>query len=76
MNDNLQPCPFCGSTDISLNEILGKRPDGSHYCQSVCMDCNTAGPETLPHKPDLATRAWNYRVIPLPPETKTDSPGN
>lgn len=64
-----QPCPFCGSTDISSGEVLTGYM-GNYSKQTSCNDCGATGPEapvTLeqargPVGDDLADAEWNRRA--------------
>lgn len=65
--DELKPCPFCGSTNISFGEILGKHVNEEEFRQSQCLDCGACGPETE-HTQSAAVneindrKAWNRRA--------------
>lgn len=51
----LEPCPFCGSYDVEINE-------GAHLgdsCWVNCDQCETEGPPSK--KLDSAIAAWNTR---------------
>lgn len=80
--DLLLPCPFCGSTNISSGEILGHDfKTGEGYSQSVCNDCNAAGPygKLRPGEVDYgsekADAAWNKRAILQAATRDTSSKG-
>jgi Lar family restriction alleviation protein len=60
---NLLPCPFCGSTEVSLstasnmvNEVCSKFAE--------CHVCAAMGPECMPSNlsDDEATKLWNNRA--------------
>ena len=48
---NLNECPFCGSTDIEVSEIL------IGAWSAKCDNCDTLGPEE--DSAEFATLAWN-----------------
>jgi len=66
MNDDLKPCPFCGSKDIESGEALIEKED-KLYSQAGCNNCGALGPVKQAH-PELANRddasnnAWNIRA--------------
>lgn len=49
------PCPFCGSTDVSLRN--------STLHQIECAQCGAEGPTTSHPGPELATARWNDRRV-------------
>ena len=53
----LLPCPFCGSTDVSLNHTV----QGSCWVACETAACGAIGP-TRP-TPAAAASAWNTRVL-------------
>lgn len=61
----LNPCPFCGGTDLYLDDMI---IDDHIYYFVVCRGCCAEGPmcETVAPKWDnpaeLAKAAWNRRV--------------
>ena len=67
MNDDLQPCPFCGSTDIESGEALIEH-GGNFGSQAGCNDCGAMGPvkpanmRDLAHRDDRSDNAWNIRA--------------
>ena len=48
---NIEECPFCGSTDIEVSEIL------IGAWSAKCDNCDTLGPEE--DSAEFATLAWN-----------------
>jgi hypothetical protein len=48
---NIKECPFCGSTDIEVSEIL------VGAWSAKCDNCDTLGPEE--DSAEFATLAWN-----------------
>lgn len=66
----MKECPFCGSTEISEGEVLGKVPNSTGYfMQAGCMGCGALGPQTfLPFMPPTEelkaanVRAWDTRA--------------
>ena len=48
---NIKECPFCGSTDIEVSEIL------IGAWSAKCDNCDTLGPEE--DSAEFATLAWN-----------------
>lgn len=50
----LEPCPFCGSYDVSPTRI------GFDQQSISCNDCDSYGPER--ENPESAIAAWNKRV--------------
>jgi Lar family restriction alleviation protein len=53
--DNLLPCPFCGSTDLVLNNLL----DDDDYFVS-CNGCEIQ--QIANYTKDESIRRWNLRV--------------
>lgn len=53
-NSKLKPCPFCGSTNLSLTESLDM------YMFVNCEICNSAGPSKKTG--NEAIEAWNHRA--------------
>lgn len=51
-NQELKPCPFCGSTDIEVFELNG------HYQKIICLNCHTT--VEVPLHINLR-KAWNTR---------------
>lgn len=61
MNQNqLQPCPFCGSKDVKLGELLRGRDNKiEHRWFAGCEACGAKGGE---QKSSMkAKKAWNMR---------------
>jgi Lar family restriction alleviation protein len=58
-NEELLPCPFCGSTNLKFLEgqIIGNRPVGPNR-MIRCEDCHVTGPYTLK---EFAILHWNKR---------------
>ncbi|MFP3799474.1 Lar family restriction alleviation protein [Paraburkholderia sp. SIMBA_027] len=61
MDNQLKPCPFCGSDDTYTDSALGKQ-------QVLCNGCEAAGPTE--ETDDEAIASWN-RLAALP----SDAPG-
>lgn len=62
MSDTLKPCPFCRSSDLSIDTNEGapwERSDGSGWYRVWCRHCFATGPET--EWKDEAANAWNAR---------------
>jgi hypothetical protein len=63
----LLPCPYCGSDEISSGEILGAVESAKNvfFRQTVCINCNAAGPSVLSAKPTdtESDDAWNMRAL-------------
>lgn len=55
--NDLEPCPFCGGTDIDPEE-LGYNGLGHH----VCRDCHASGP-TAEKTHANSAKAWNKRAL-------------
>ena len=53
----LEDCPFCGSSNIGLEETLFD-DSGAFWC--VCRDCGAEGPVSLTTE-DFAVELWNTR---------------
>lgn len=65
--DQLKPCPFCGSKNLSLKKGFTKPPDGC-TAAVVCNTCQARGPEAkIPADEEInndyrkAYRDWNMR---------------
>lgn len=55
----LKPCPFCGSTNISMWVTDRGEPFGALYY----FECQNCGVKTEPDDDEIdATFAWNRRV--------------
>ncbi|MBQ5963187.1 Lar family restriction alleviation protein [Massilia sp. ZL223] len=67
--DNLLPCPFCGSANISAGEVLAMDAAGETVKQSVCMDCGACGPGAALDEGEIdygdvkSSAAWNRRAL-------------
>lgn len=60
----LAPCPFCGSTSVSTNEVMFF-DSGKIYKQASCRQCGAIGPiaqATEVSDYTLAIEAWNRRM--------------
>ena len=64
LNDALNQCPFCGSKNISSNEVMGRNESGEYYQQTECLDCGACGPSSLKTPNLSADEGWNLRVEP------------
>lgn len=68
MDNQLKPCPFCGSLNISEGEVLSTKPDGGASTQSMCRECGALGPDAHLREGEVdfgdekATTAWNRRA--------------
>jgi Lar family restriction alleviation protein len=64
MNEELKPCPFCGSDKISIVEVILKQPP-PHY-QVFCIECGCGTQRysyyALPNK-ETAIIRWNKRIL-------------
>jgi Lar family restriction alleviation protein len=64
-----QPCPFCGSGNISDGEVLTADVSGKTSTQSMCNDCGAFGPAAHLEEGEIdygdvkAIAAWNARAI-------------
>ncbi|QNB13469.1 restriction alleviation protein, Lar family [Paraburkholderia tropica] len=58
MDNQLKPCPFCGSDDTYTDSALGKR-------QVLCNACEAAGPTE--ETDDEAIASWNRLAAPVAP---------
>lgn len=66
MIDKLEPCPFCGGTDIS---ITADENQGNKWGSACCFSCSAVGPEVrtgYETYPEASWRAeaaaeWNRR---------------
>lgn len=69
MEDNLKPCPFCGSIKVSATFTINKKDEIS--CRMIeCESCAAFGPAckespdlTLNEMTNKTIRAWNTRHI-------------
>lgn len=55
MNEELKPCPFCGSDDVVVYSDHGA-------WRGACLDCDSEGRPTGEH--ERAVEAWNSRTSP------------
>jgi len=67
----LKPCPFCGSKDLKIRDILSE-DDNSAYAKSVfCKDCHCSGRHHhrigWAESDQEAKEAWNTRSEPSAP---------
>ncbi len=68
MNENLKPCPFCGSDMIKLKKTTSRQTSGKYF-QYTCRACGAQarafGALTEREEPDcqiMAADAWNSRA--------------
>jgi Lar family restriction alleviation protein len=70
MSDELKPCPFCGSTNLSI-ETNSVQPDDFHDGHVVCDDCDASGRHAMTLEGWLSSKAeakeeaieaWNRRT--------------
>jgi Lar family restriction alleviation protein len=54
-SEELKPCPFCGSTDVSI-EVRGDR-----HLRVLCCSCAAKGPHVYFVRVE-AIAAWNRRA--------------
>lgn len=59
MPEQLKPCPFCGGTDIDMDECKVLMEGVSPYWSAFCNGCETNGPATWIESE--AITAWNTR---------------
>jgi Lar family restriction alleviation protein len=70
--DYQEPCPFCGSGDISEGEVLTSLPNNRTATQSMCRKCGALGPEAILPQGEVdfgcekASEAWNRRAQRTP----------
>ncbi|MGF6633543.1 Lar family restriction alleviation protein [Paraburkholderia sp. MM6662-R1] len=58
VSDELKPCPFCGSDEVTIGSFGSSYVDPQHYVQ--CEECDGA---TMRHASDAAAiAAWNRRA--------------
>lgn len=62
---DLQPCPFCGGTDL---EDYG--PDYPQAAWVTCRTCHATGPQVVSRAGADPRAAWNNRAIPPEIELK------
>lgn len=67
MNDEIKPCPFCGSVRITVYEDKGK-PLGE-FTYTFCHSCQSRGPSAWKtgndeDAYDYTVKLWNKRVFP------------
>ena len=53
MSEELKPCPFCGSDDLS---------EGPHSPYIICNGCGAFGPGNSDVTHEEAIKAWNTRT--------------
>jgi len=61
---DLRECPFCGSTNVSSNEVYGETIRNGKkvpFQQTGCGDCGAMGPMALMINPPSADEEWNKR---------------
>ena len=66
--EELKPCPFCGSTNISSNECRGLTKENGveeYYDQTACLDCGAMGPQAIVTEEQSADEYWNWRQCEL-----------
>jgi len=70
-DEELEPCPFCGSDNISTGECLTDLGEGRRSSQSQCLNCGALGPDGILEKDDgpdygsdKARASWNRRTPP------------
>jgi len=66
--DELQPCPFCGSTDIANVSAGTAGPTNRWHAGDTifavnCRRCGASVPNR--YRNDLVVEAWNRRAPPL-----------
>lgn len=71
-DDAVKPCPFCGGTDIRMDESFGT---DSWSFGRWCHACGSIGP--ISESAEQALAAWNrraddWRPLPTPPEPGHD----
>jgi Lar family restriction alleviation protein len=58
-NENLEPCPFCGTIQYGAEEIgLRLASSSAHYYAVICL-CGSSGP--IEKSEEKAVKAWNAR---------------
>jgi len=62
--DGLLACPFCGDSNISHHEVMGKRENGAFFFQTACLNCGACGPESDKTPNFDADMGWNERIQP------------
>lgn len=58
MNEELKPCPFCGSDQVSVS--IGETGVGGDFYYVECEKC--AGMCGSSSKQEDAVKAWNKRI--------------
>ncbi len=60
--EELKPCPFCGSESMEMGEVIAQYDSGSYYI--YCQECGARGPGfTGKGKEGQAINKWNWRRI-------------
>jgi len=63
VKDWLAPCPFCGKTDIEMDDLGEDVDDGSPVWMGCCAHCGAIGPASNVGRSE-ARELWNSRVSP------------
>ena len=64
MNDELKPCPFCGSSDVKVMTAVVN--EYRTLWAAICQKCDAWGPTDLGKSG--AAEAWNNRAEVAKPE--------
>ncbi len=58
MNEELKPCPFCGSSEVNNTSTPTASRQSLYFW--ICPDCVAVGP--IGESVEQATDAWNKRI--------------
>lgn len=66
MSVELEPCPFCGSTNLGPRLVGGEGAVPEVVFFISCRGCGALGPDLTPKA--TATELWNTRAVEVTPD--------